>query len=825
MWINTKLNHVTANDTIVLANNRQVLAFKKTWQQQKGTSQLPNIFSWQQYLQNTWRSINPNASKRLISAVESRVLVSQSMQTLGQVLDNRLLDEVVKNINYCHAHRINLAQLSQSHVGNSALFAKWAAHYRQYKFKHNLLDANDLVTEIMNAKADIAKPIIYGFKTLTPQQLGLFEHIGYQTLSAQQSNTASKNLSFKTTDEEILRAAQWAKALHQAEPKKHIVIVSPTLSSTHYQIKSIFDAVFDDTLIETGQKAYNISLGLPLTKYPLIQHILLILQLTQQLNRNRINTETFNAVITSPYIMGATTERYARALLVNRVLSLSVTHFKLVRIDECLSHTPQLKKIIDTILSNTSSERQSHEKWLLDFNTRLQIWGLTTDRTLDSGEYQLFNKYQQTSLGLNQLAQMRAKVSGATAIVDLQNWLSQVIFQAQSGVTPIQILGSLEAEGLYFDHAWVLGMSDDFLPAGLNSPRFIPSNIASEHQIPHSSFALITKDAANTLNNLINLAPEVICSYAVTHLQGEQHASPLLAFTNEVMPPPQQHQSAAIESLADEQSMPVENTQVRGGVGILKDQMACSFKGFTHRFSTPHFDAPHIGLSRMQQGDIIHQVLEKIYQQIPSHAELVDYPESELADLINVHIKQTLSRYPHSGFTQIEQKRLSQLMQQFITTEKQRDGFTVVATEQVLEANISGLRFNTRLDRIDELDNGERIIFDYKTGNIPSNPWCGKSIKEPQLPIYAVNNDAHGVAFIQLTADKVTYTGLSKDPDSLPSKTKQQRSCEVWEIQLKHWQQQLEHASLGYQRGKAAVLPTTGACTYCEYDSLCRIQK
>jgi hypothetical protein len=45
-------------------------------------------------------------------------------------------------------------------------------------------------------------------------------------------------------------------------------------------------------------------------------------------------------------------------------------------------------------------------------------------------------------------------------------------------------LGSLEAEGLYFDAAWVLGMTDGFLPAMLNVPRFIPHDIAITHQIP-----------------------------------------------------------------------------------------------------------------------------------------------------------------------------------------------------------------------------------------------------------------------------------------------------------------------------------------------------
>jgi inactivated superfamily I helicase len=115
----------------------------------------------------------------------------------------------------------------------------------------------------------------------------------------------------------------------------------------------------------------------------------------------------------------------------------------------------------------------------------------------------------------------------------LKDWLSQVVFQAQSAKTPIQILGSLEAEGLCFDAAWVLGMTDGFLPAMLNVARFIPSDIAITHQIPRTSFDLIAQDAQDTLHNLINLSTEVIFSYAKVHLSGEQQPSPLLTFNHE----------------------------------------------------------------------------------------------------------------------------------------------------------------------------------------------------------------------------------------------------------------------------------------------------
>ncbi|SFV82363.1 FIG01199495: hypothetical protein [hydrothermal vent metagenome] len=825
MWINTNLASLTAQDSVVLANNRQVLAFKKTWSLQRGTSALPQTFAWKQYLQHTWKAINPNSSKRLISAIESRTLIAQSMTHLGQVVDTRLLDEVVKNIDYCHAHLINPTQLIDSHHQNCELFSAWMQDYQQTKFELDVLDVNDLSKLILNRDREISQPYLYGFKTLTPEQLSLFVNIGHHVLSANQPNTNSSNQTFNTTSDEIFYVATWAKNLHNKHPEKHIAIVSPQLNSEHHQIKSIFDQVFDDVLIGTGQKAYNISLGLPLTDYPFIRHLLSVLQLSQQLQSNRISAETFNAVITSPYIAHAQVEQSSRALLVNQVLSWSQTHFKLNQLKPHLINTPSLEALINDIGSQATSGKQKHDQWLLNFNTYLQTWGFATDRTLSSVEYQLFNKYQQTSLGLNQLAQITDKVGASQAIVDLQTWLSQVIFQAQSAKTPIQILGSLEAEGLYFDEAWVLGMTDDFLPAALNAPRFIPNDIAAQHQIPHSNFELIAKDAKDTLNNLINLSDQVNFSYAKTHFESEQHGSPLLTFNNEIETPEHQYQPALLETINDTQATPLTDKQVSGGVGILKDQMACAFKGFAHRLNVKSFDAPHLGLNRAEQGNVVHKVLEAIYQQVQSSVDLLAYSEDKLNQLIDAAIQNELKRYGRSGFTQIEHDRLQQLIHKFIATEKQRDAFRVIATEQTIEANVAGLHFSTRLDRVDEMNNGDRIIFDYKTGKLPSNPWCGNPIKEPQLPIYATTNPADGIAFIKPAADKISITGLARDKDSLPKKTSGQKSCTDWDEQLKLWQQQLDQTSLDYQQGDAEVLPTKGACEYCEYDSLCRVVK
>ncbi|CAB9538541.1 RecB family exonuclease [Bathymodiolus brooksi thiotrophic gill symbiont] len=825
MWINANTSNIDQDDTIILANNRQVLAFKKTWGIQKGNSALPRSLSWHQYLQETWRILQPNSEKRLISNNESRALIERSMLKSGQTkIDSRLLDEVIKNNDYCQAHLIEYAQLSQTGIQNYELFVTWMQNYQQSKLSNNLLDANDLPALLVKQSAKLTKPYIYGFKTLTPVQVLLLDKIGYQTLEEEQKKPHSNNQIFQTSYDEIGSAAKWAKDLNTQYPDKHIAIVCPTLNRQHHQIKSIFDQVFTDMLVETGQKSYNISLGLPLNDYPLIRHLLAILKLCEQLQGNRIDTEVFNAVVTSPYITYAQEEQSARALLVNRVLFFSKTCFKFSHLEKHLDIAPQIKTILETIITQASKKRQTHDQWLLLFDNYLQIWGFATDRTLSSTEYQLFNKYQTARSELNQLAQFGEKINMADALLDLKKWLSQVIFQAQSAKTPIQILGSLEAEGLVFDNAWVLGMTDGFLPVALNSPRFIPSDIAQKHQIPHSSFALIVKDAQDTFNNLIGLSDTVIFSYAKTHFESEQQPSPLLKFNNETQAFKYEYQNVALELLSDDQANPLLDTQVNNGVNILKDQMACEFKGFTHRLNTQAFNNPHIGLNRMEQGNIIHLVLQYFYQEITTQEELLSLSNDALDALIQQKIISALKYYEESGFKKIEKIRILRLIRQFIEIDKLRGAFTVLSTEEKIKTNIAGLEFTTRLDRLDEMSNGDKIIFDYKTGKSIVSHWCGQAIKEPQLPIYAISKDTQGIAFIQLNADQVSIKGLSKDEESLP-RQRPTRLCAKWDEQIDIWKILLNTASENFQSGIASVLPNPNACNYCDFDALCRVKK
>ena len=824
MWINADLDQIQSSDTIVVANNRQVLALKKTWHQVRGNSALPKIFAWQQFLQKTFTQTQAHLTVRLISAIESRELMKLAMNELGQEYDAQLLDEVIKNYNYCSAYLIPLIELSNAYEPSAQKFSAWIERYQQFKSTQKLVDLNDLSQLIFQEKFQFQSFYVYGFKTLTPEQSQLFKQFNYQLIQPHQPNTIGKTLTFQSTADELYSAANWAKELHKQHPNQHIAIVCPNLGQDFQLIKSTFDEVFFDTLCETGKKSYNISLGLALTQYPLIRHLLNILSLSLQIQDKRIHCQSFNAVITSPFISAAKDERSERALLVNKILALSKQTIQLNRLESQLVDTPKLKYIIEQLSQQSTMLKQPLNQWLKQFNLYLKIWGFASDRALNSDEFQLFNKFQQSSLSLNQLTYHYQRLSSKQAIKLLESSLSQVIFQAQSAKTPIQVLGALEAEGLYFDAARVIEMTDNFLPSGINSPYFIPHQITQKYQIPFSNFELIDTDANHTLKNLANLAKAVVFTYAKNNSEKAQQPTPLLQFDNKVSLYEYHYENLQQECLVDNQVTPLSKTEVRGGLGILKSQIACAFQGFTHRLNCENFEAPEVGLKRFEQGNLIHQILQQIYDLLPSHSHLTNYAKSDLDLLIKKTIKQQLNQYQPSGFIQVEYDRLYSIIHRFIQSEKNRDSFDVIATEQVVESNINGLRFTTRLDRIDNTDNG-RIIFDYKTGNLPSNPWCGDPIKEVQLPIYAHDSLADAIAFIQLSANKIVYNGFAKDKQILPKKTSWQKSCADWDVQNQQWKKTLNQASSDFQQGVANVLPTKNACQYCNYSSLCRIQK
>jgi probable DNA repair protein len=814
MLIDVDLSKVNKNALVIVSNNRQVLAFKKTWHLQKPDKQLPKIFAWQAYLRHNYQKIK--TKKRLLSPSEIRLLLTQAIQKTQTKTTQALIDEVVKHYDYLGNHCVQLADIKTFKEEIFLQFSTWIEDYQQKKRHYKVVDIHDLPA-LFNPTEKI-EIWIYGFKTLTPVQEKILQKTNYQTLTHSKTFQYSY-LSYTNVQEEIRAIAHWAKNLYQKNPQQSIAIVCPQLKDLQPLLKSTFDQVFDNLLIETGKKSYNISLGLPLSRYPLIQDLLAVLSLSIQINAQSLELSTLTQVLKSVYITGYTSERCARHQLINQLLTYSSDEFSLDFISKKLNKCPIFCELLTHIKLCQSNTLEQH---LIIFDNLLNSWGFASKRPLSSNEYQLFNKYLESSLVLNQLTHYYNKLSQKKALQSLNELCEKTLFQAQSAPTHIQILGTLEAEGLRFDHAWVMGMNQDFLPAPLNTPRFIPTQLSQQHHIPHSTYELVQSDMHNTLNNLKNLASTVVFSYAFEQLGQMQLASNLL----DINPVLQKHkplptQPILCETKLDAQAPPLQNLQVNSGVDLLKSQLLCPFKGFAKRLNLHTFEPAHLGLDRREQGSLLHWALHYFYQTICSKSQLTNLNSSELSTLIEQVLIKALEKITLVEFAKLEKIRLTHLMHKVIEYDRMRHDFNIIATEKTVLVNIKGLKFKTKIDRLEQMPDGSQIIFDYKTSKQSLNQWCNTYIQEPQLPLYAISNQSQGIAFIEILPHEIRMLGLAENPAHLPKPNA--NKCLPWKEQQTSWQKQLEQASQDFQQGRAKILPKKGACLYCEHANLCRI--
>lgn len=829
MRVNLDLSFVQTNDTVIVANNRQVLAIKQSIYELNGSIKMPQIFSYRSWLEHFWKKNNPQRTIRLLSLLELRYILKEITEKNSINNSEVIIDELIKCYSLCKTYFIDISTLPDFYANPSSLLIKWISEFEKFKTENNCIDTTDLFSSVyksLESNIKIGNYYAYGFKQRTPEQNKLFEILECQSLNSRSLENNIQALSFIDQETELESIAKWAKEVSLKNPNSQIGVVIPNLSQLQHLVKSTFDQEFDASLLETHHKPYNISLGMSLCQYPLIQHLLSIVKISSQIIKGNIELEMLMKTVTSPYINGALNESNSRALLVNRILGLGCEEATTQKVLKLMKDCPVLIQIVNALRSLKIDKKIALEDSLDSINLLLLTWGFTSDRSLSSSEYQLFEKYQNESLILNRLSNFYKKVSLFDAIKILNTHLNSVIFQPKSGTANIHILGALEAEGLYFDHAWVSSMTSNFIPGKIKMPLFIPQKTSIEYKLPNSNFLLVTEDAKVTLKALNNLSPETTYSYAKLMQNREELPSPYIDFKDYLEVSFIKNSSRELIYIDDYKAPKIQELTIKKGVKTLQNQMSCAFRGFAGRLDIDDFEAPHIGLSRLQQGNLIHKILETFFNEIKSGASLLKLTELELDNLIEKHTESATQNLPKSNFKLNEKIRLVKIIRQHIDLEKQRSDFEVIKTESTSEVNINGLKFSTRIDRMDRLANGDSLIIDYKTGkDVKVSQMTGDPIDQAQLPIYAVTNSVDGVAFATINSNDCQFKAITKNKSELPLTKQAINRMPEWDKQITEWTSILNSASKQFQNGIASVLPVKNACDYCDYDLLCRVKK
>jgi ATP-dependent helicase/nuclease subunit B len=753
---------------------------------------------------------------------------------------------------------LSLTDIADSHIDDTRLFYQWANQFKTICNNNRWLIQDDCANLIIEAVTNNIiklpkKIVIAGFDELTPQKQNLITELKQHCeISFHQTNCTNTQPPIRTAlaneEAEILHMAQWAKDVLDTNPDTKIACIAPHLNQIREKVISIFTETFADdpiAILNDHTLPFNISASQTFYDNPLIYTALQTLSLTTK----EIDLNKISALLRSPFISSSQKEMTSRAslnLLLHQTEERALSISTITKIAKKNSLCPEF--IADLKNFNTllpfPNEKQTLKIWKEKITGLLTVIGWPGERTMSSDEHQQYQRWQKLLIEFTQLDVIHShSMTFSQALSQLKVLSQKTHFQSQTQDMPIQILGMLEASGMTFDHMWIMGMNDDKWPQPPAPNPFIPLALQRKYNMPHASADKEFSFSQTIMQRLKQSSENIIFSYSKQKDDTELRMSKLLEGIQEenITTAAASINYIPLETFTDHLAPPTPAFEKsRGGSSILKDQSACPFRAFAkHRLGAKSLPSPASGLSPQERGNLIHEILENTWEVLTDHQTLISFDEHELDNLIKTHITEALSNKSHifsftlkKQFMTLESQRLFKLIKQWLTIEKERPAFSVVAHETATKVDFAGLTLWLRIDREDELENGEKIIIDYKTGLTKIESWFGERPDDPQLPLYCLtsDHDIDGLLLAQIRPGALQFKGITADDyhiDGVKSIDNQKADTDItsWE-QFKETQQQvLTQLSTDFQAGIATVDPKDPnlTCQYCDLHALCRV--
>lgn len=755
-------------------------------------------------------------------------------------------------------------------------FAAWAGRFAHECERHGWQDAArvpDLLARAFDART-LTPPtrlLLAGFDELTPQQQYLIDclkraGVAVESIDGNTPPGRAVRLACAETQEEIVLAARWARNILEARPDARVGVVVPDLQAQATTLARVFDDVFVPVAAlpgtEPAARPYNISLGRPLAEYPLAHSALLALQLAL----DELTHTQAGSLLRSPFLGGAEQELSRRALLDAELRRLGETTTTLGRLLHRAQATqrdgsprafaaPRLVQQLKAArtVRDTLPRRQLPSAWAEAFSRLLHALGWPGERTLTSAEYQTFGAWRELATGLSTLDAIAGRIDAREALAVLRRLAAERIFQPETPAVPVQVLGVLETAGLTFDHLWIMGLHDGVWPASPRPNPLLPIALARRHGLPHASAERELTVARRLTERLLASAPEVVVSHPLRSGDEDLRPSPLivhvpaiprnaLAVSGVAMFRDRIYGQVTLEEFSDARAPELtEGTAVPRGTAVFRDQAACPFRAFARvRLGAETLAEPESGLDDSTRGRLLHGVLARVWHELKTHATLCAYAPQELQTLVRAHVTAQLAHEARmrpdtfsARFTDIEQRRLEALVQDWLALEKQRAPFTVAATEQPAEIVLGGLRIQAVLDRVDTLADGTHVVIDYKTGRLKPGPWIGARPDDPQLPLYSLAcAPVSAVLFARLRRGELGFAGVARHDRLVPGvrafdTTREMDAYGSWDGLQHAWREVLDTLGQSFRRGEAAVDPKRPlkTCEHCGLTPLCRVHE
>lgn len=707
--------------------------------------------------------------------------------------------------------------------------------------------------------------IIAGFDEITPQLnclLKLFHerNIPVQTwpasndISQAPCNRSLEIRQYANITEEASQCARWVRHIFDSRPEETrsdstVGIVVPEMSEYRDVLQKELTAELTPKGIfpwENITPRFNISTGVPLAQDPLINIALLLLSI----HSNYVPFAIISTILKTPFLSGGEFESRVRHSLELELRSnnLVVVHLESLKDKKDM---PQLTRLINSLQKRSLSHKYP-SAWAHEISYLLKQNGWPGgDGTLSSFQNQVFEAWKECLDDFASLDNIMGEIPRSHAIEKLIHLAHEKQFNARTGEHPIQVVSLSEAYAMQFDHLWIVGCHAATIPAPPSPNPFIPPHLQKRHNLPHSSAQRELQYAENVLHQMMELSSNIVISFPKQGKNTELQMSPLLknysniknSFINNVS-----HRTRdqiltgySLETWEDPIILPTLNDEIssrQGGYQILKNQSDCPFRAFVkHRLHAGEFNTPEIDFDSSERGKIVHEALCLFWTEVKTKSNLLKLKsnnqyETKLKKCIDKAFKSVSLKIPgQNNFADLECRRIEALLMEWLEKESLRPEFTVKDVEKKVQVQLGELELNIRIDRIDEVTNGNTILIDYKTGKINQKGWFDERLQEIQLPLYAVKIKPSAVGFAEVSkgATGNGFKYLARDNAVMPGFNSIEFShlCGDWDLLLERWENQLTMLADEFTAGRIEINPFNAptTCEHCGLKTLCRIEE
>jgi probable DNA repair protein len=768
-----------------------------------------------------------------------------------------------------HDWRLDAHPLAALGGDDTRRFLDWRERFDTRLRRDRLLSAAGLPDRLLDAvrAGDLPCPRalqLAGFDTLSPGQAELLDALAAAGTRVQHLDpdslprAAAARVEAIDRDSEIRLAARWARAWLRRQPDARIAVVCPRLQPLRAQLERLFGATLSPADYLAGRssvRAFNLSLGEPLDARALTAQALRLLRLLHV----GLDHDQLGELLRSPFLGGQAAEWPARAQLDIALREDHRRHHELATLAERVrripaassAHCPDLAGRLDALVAwrRALPRRDSPSHWAAGLQQALQLGGWPGDATLDSAEYQAYERVRSLFSSLARIERVKPRLALGDAIDILQRIAGETVFQPQSPPAAIQVLGPLEAAGIDFDAIWLLAVDDQAWPAPASPNPLLPLRLQRELGLPHSSAARETAFADTITRRLLAATPTLIASHARRDGDQELRPSPLVAgwplctATDLGVDDDDGLYAAcavtpALEPLPPALRLPPPATP-RGGTALLGAQASCPFKAIARfrlqaRAPVEPLSAPGGAMT----GTLVHRVMQLLWGELADGTGLAATDGEARQTMARQHAWQALReqarQWPQlfgARFSELEVERLAALACDWLAIEEQRgQDFVVESRELSQRLAIGGLELDARIDRVDRLADGSCAIIDYKTGQaVGTDAWLEQRLTEAQLPAYCIASGlpVSALLFANLSREprQRGLRGISRDTGFADGvEVGDERIEGGWDALLERWRAGLGQLADEILAGRADPTPSELACRYCEFGDLCRVR-